>query len=324
MFTREKFCAVCGCLFSLPDIRDPVNPDSDENPLLAYGDCYDSRILPQEMTEWLTGFRVVGHCQDIDSSLVNESSAPNFFKSPPAIWDYGMGAGEPAVPTVAGKTTKISVYEPADNANGMLFPLHQTCLNILQRLCQIRQAQNRASTPETPKTLDAFCDALQQRRRMNFAKPDKSTREDYYYASSGGIEWPHDYYGARRFWADEWNTDRGWELLCADPSPLKVPKMSSYLLSELPKSSSTSTTQISSNNQLADRLGWLFPEEADTITGNETGNWEEGIQVLLEKADLISADEGGEDEGKKKLASVPLGLKNRWRIWKILQGIRLD
>lgn len=100
--------------------------------------------------------------------------------------------------------------------------------------------------------------------------------------------------------------------------------MSSYLLSELPKSSSTSTTQISSNNQLADRLGWLFPEEANTITGSETGNWKEAIQVLLEKADLISADEGGEDEGKKKLASVPLGLKNRWRIWKILQGIRLD
>lgn len=209
MFTREKFCAVCGCLFSLPDIRDPVNPDPDENPLLAYGDCYDSRILPQEMTEWLTDFRVVGHCQDIDSSFVNKSSAPNFFKSSPAIWDYGMGAGEPAVPTVAGKTTKISVYEPADNANGMLFPIHQTCLDILQRVCQIRQAQNRASTLETPKTLDAFCDALQQRRRMNFAKPDKSTREDYYYASSGGIEWPDDYYGARRFLADEWNTDRG-------------------------------------------------------------------------------------------------------------------
>lgn len=46
--------------------------------------------------------------------------------------------------------------------------------------------------------------------------------------------------------------------------------------------------------------------------------------MLLQKADMISADEGGEEEGNKKLASAPLGLKNRWRIWKILQGIRLS
>ena len=51
MFTREKYCAVCGCLFRLPDIRDPVHPDPDENPLLPLGDLYDSRILPRELTE---------------------------------------------------------------------------------------------------------------------------------------------------------------------------------------------------------------------------------------------------------------------------------
>lgn len=51
MFTREKYCAVCGCLSSLPDIRDPVHPDPDENPLLPHGDPYDSRILPRELTE---------------------------------------------------------------------------------------------------------------------------------------------------------------------------------------------------------------------------------------------------------------------------------
>ena len=51
MFTREKFCAVCGCHFSLPDIRDPVNPDPDEDPMLPLGDPYDSRILSQEMIQ---------------------------------------------------------------------------------------------------------------------------------------------------------------------------------------------------------------------------------------------------------------------------------
>lgn len=121
-------------------------------------------------------------------------------------------------------------------------------------------------------------------------------------------------------------TSSSIQLLCADPSRLKIPNLPSYLLSELPQASSTTTPQTSSKEQIADRLGWLFPEEADATTGNETGkgDWEQGIQVLLQKADLISVDEGGEDEGNKKLASAPLGLKNRWRIWKILQGIRLD
>lgn len=58
MFTREKYCAVCGCLFSLPDIRDPVNPDPDEDPLLAYGYTYDSRLLPQKMTEVRHALRI--------------------------------------------------------------------------------------------------------------------------------------------------------------------------------------------------------------------------------------------------------------------------
>ena len=62
------------------------------------------------------------------------------------------------------------------------------------------------------------------------------------------------------------------------------------------------------------------------MTGNETGfiDWKKGIEILLQKADMISADEGGVEEGNKKLASAPLGLKNRWRIWKILQEMQLS
>ena len=62
------------------------------------------------------------------------------------------------------------------------------------------------------------------------------------------------------------------------------------------------------------------------IISNDTGHVdrEKGIPLLLQKADMMSADEGGGDNNGKKLASTPLGLKNRWRIWKILQGIRVD
>ena len=51
MYCREKYCALCGCLFSLPKLRNPENPDPDEDPLLVYSDPYDSRVLPRELTE---------------------------------------------------------------------------------------------------------------------------------------------------------------------------------------------------------------------------------------------------------------------------------
>lgn len=50
MFTREKYCAVCGCLFSLPLLRNPENPDPNEDETLALNDPYDSRVLPRHLT----------------------------------------------------------------------------------------------------------------------------------------------------------------------------------------------------------------------------------------------------------------------------------
>ena len=62
------------------------------------------------------------------------------------------------------------------------------------------------------------------------------------------------------------------------------------------------------------------------IISTDTGHveWEKGLPILLQKADMVSADESGDNKELKKLASAPLELKNRWRIWKILQGIRID
>ncbi|KAL9628894.1 MAG: hypothetical protein Q9164_007112 [Protoblastenia rupestris] len=304
MISREKYCAVCGCHFSLPDIRDPENPEPDENPLLAYSDPYDSRILPQELTQWLTDFRVVGRWAQIDPSFHNESSTSNFFLSGPAEWQYKMGAGEPAIHTTTGKAEKTWVYEATDEANGMLFPIHKACLDLIDQLCQLRQRVNPSMYNKKPSTLETFCDALQQQRWNNLHKPDKSPEEDYYYAKSGGIEWPHGYYGARQFWADEWDTEPGWEL---------------------PESSSALVAQTPSNNEIARQLPWLFSKEIEIITeGIEQQDWEKGIKILREKASTMTANEGGMDEEKKKLADVPLGLKNRWRIWKILEDMECE
>ena len=51
MFCFEMYCPVCGCAFSLPGIRDPINPDPNENPALELGDPYDSRLLPEDQIQ---------------------------------------------------------------------------------------------------------------------------------------------------------------------------------------------------------------------------------------------------------------------------------
>ena len=95
----------------------------------------------------------------------------------------------------------------------------------------------------------------------------------------------------------------GCQLLCAYPSPMRILDLPSYLLPELPKLSFTFMTQGLLKDQVVERLGRLAPEETDTVMGNGTDyvDWEKGILILLEKADMISADEGGEEEDKRDL-----------------------
>ena len=100
-----------------------------------------------------------------NSSLVDVSTTPKFFVSQPAEWSRGEGIGEPFVPTIEGKMVQVEVYEPKNNTSreGMFFPIHKACLDIIQRLCHIRQAQSQASRSEIPKTFEAFCEAYGSR-----------------------------------------------------------------------------------------------------------------------------------------------------------------
>lgn len=97
---------------------------------------------------------------------------------------------------------------------------------------------------------------------------------------------------------------------------MQTPELIPYLSSELPKSSAPTIVQETLRSQLVKRVGWLFPNEVDMIISNDTEHvdWEKGIPLLFQKADIMSADEGGRENEKRKLTSAPLGLKNRWRI----------
>ena len=53
-------------------------------------------------------------------------------------------------------------------------------------------------------------------------------------------------------------------------------------------------------------------------------DWDKAIPSILQRAienGPTAGDEEERREGKLKATSAPLGLQNRWRIWKILQAI---
>lgn len=140
------------------------------------------------------------------------SDTPGLFISQPAEWDFRYNYGLPTIPTQAGGITEMSIYGhyiTGDAKRGvMLFPIHQSCLDMIDRMCQFRQAQAQPPNSEQPATLAAFCDALQKQRCKNM----QTSRFDYPSWGCGGLEWPHKYYGARQFWYQEWETELGWEV----------------------------------------------------------------------------------------------------------------
>lgn len=312
---------MCGCPFSLPLIRNPENPDPNEDEMLALNDPYDSRVLPRELTKWLTDFRVVGRWRNPHPLFKNVSSIPDFFMSPPARWQYGYTL-DPAIPTTEGKEEKLSVYESTDAENGMLFPIHQACLNLVDLMCETRKERCQVGNTRQPQTLEEFCDSLELRRSSNL-NDSRKIMENHYYGNSGGIEWSHQYFGARQFWTDEWDTSPGWELLCADPALMKIPGLSSFILSELPLQSNPSQKLVGHEPEAEFEIEWLFPQEMEATRQLEQGrhDWAKGISSLKLKANSIGADVGAEPRKGKLMSSVPLGLKNRWRIWKVLEHI---
>lgn len=188
---------------------------------------------------------------------------------------------------------RIPVYEPSDDQNGTLFPIHQACLDIVDRLCQYRQEQAPSPDANSPKTLQDFCDGLESRRTAN-VNDTKRILKNRYYANSGGIEWEHGYYGARQWWTDEWDTFPGWEFLCADPGADQIPGLTLYVLSELPPTDQGNYGGSSAGDALTG-LGWLFPHEVAAIkeSGIEDTDWARGVQVLQQKASRVIADDGG-------------------------------
>lgn len=115
----------------------------------------------------------------------------------------------PLVPDRRGRLIELQVYDyPPHGVDDMLVPVHEACLAILDRLCTIRQQQQTrhalgSSKPDTP---ERFCVAFAECRRRNLDTPG------FIVGYEGGLEWPHQAYGATRYWSDGWDCERGGEV----------------------------------------------------------------------------------------------------------------
>lgn len=102
---------------------------------------------------------------------------------------------------------------------------------------------------------------------------------------------------------------------------MKIPGLSSFIISEITQQSNSARTPA--DHQAEVEVEWLFPQELEATQHLDQGghDWAEGIRLLKVKAKSISADVGGEPRKEKLIFSAPLGLVNRWRIWKVLEHV---
>ncbi|KAL8759358.1 MAG: hypothetical protein Q9184_003645 [Pyrenodesmia sp. 2 TL-2023] len=174
MSTNSLYCAICGAPFELPDICDHEdavheNPaDDDDSYSICRGLAYDSRKLCEGETR-LIELCVIGSWIKNDTKLVNRSTSTHFYILGPARRerrDHGE-SNMPFVPDRHGHMLEIEVYDAGD-PNGILFPIHEACWEVLGRLCTVRQLQqSRDGTLSKPDTPERFCDAFAECRRRN-------------------------------------------------------------------------------------------------------------------------------------------------------------
>lgn len=295
-----------------------------------------------------------------------------------------------------------------DTANARFekfFPLHSTCADILQRFTRHQSRFRSSNLPKSVKDFVDACIACQEFSKNEESRIWISNQRDKRpsnYDRYGCVEWPHLYFGARRFWTDPWDCTPGQEYLCADPIAdpqidqlvtqcLARPKSSSQNLfslsieqlqlqdstpsksllmrcpteilqliaSHLPLRSAinlhASSHRLSALISPSERDFWrshtlrlhgpwfweLRDHQGSSTKSSSYTNWEELLRMLSlsrreiakgaqpywlwspanEHIEAASQHPHGHDENA---LSLPLGLRNRQRIWMCLESLNID
>ncbi|KAH7145442.1 hypothetical protein B0J13DRAFT_622189 [Dactylonectria estremocensis] len=206
------YCVVCGCPFDIPPAEEPVTEDrwKSDDP------------LEDETKQWMCRIRLIGATASLERFATppfrmpkNESRTKGFFLSEPADWAITDGLyfrlGQ----------DPFRVLASAKDSGDVLFPLHENCLIILQRAIAWRIGLTPEPGPPVPSLVRAY-KALCAQYARNVAEKARLSKKTGFYGSSDymdyGLEFEHDYEGAREFWASEgWTATRGNEWYCNDP-----------------------------------------------------------------------------------------------------------
>ncbi len=73
--------------------------------------------------------------------------------------------------------------------------------------------------------------------------------------------------------------------------------------------------------RVGDLLGWPLPEELDGIATEADINWKEVLKSIKRGPDTIAIGKESEDID---VGCSPIGRRNRWGIWKVLESIGAD
>ncbi|KAL5610703.1 hypothetical protein FOBRF1_006820 [Fusarium oxysporum] len=163
----------------------------------------------------------------------NESSIEGFFVSKPADWAITDGFYF----RLGQDPYRVLAY--ADDSSDVLLPLHESCLSILRHALASRDEltpKPHGSLPSLASVYKALCAQFAR----NVAESRMIAKATGFYGTGDymnyGMEFDHDYYGAREFWAFEgWMQTRANEWYCNDP--IDIPGLLTFvsgLLTELP------------------------------------------------------------------------------------------
>lgn len=141
----------------------------------------------------------------------NESNVKGLFISGPAYWSFTEGRDFRTNDPGADSFRVLSLDK--DTGDG-LFPLHERCLSILRHAIAWRAEFGRQPPSPSPSLMAVYRFLCSQRKR-NLAEMHRIADQGGINGTSSygsyGLEFDHDYYGARRFW-----TYQGWEVCAAN------------------------------------------------------------------------------------------------------------